>query len=80
VDFINLLRNRDEQQNPTDVEIEAFASGFGSSPELMQEVRDLRVLHCLDVARWALDRAPERVETAIADIRSSIARRSRGRT
>jgi aminoglycoside phosphotransferase (APT) family kinase protein len=80
VDLINLLRNRDEQQNPTDVEIEAFASGFGSSPELMQEVRDLRVLHCLDVARWALDRAPERVETAIADIRSSIARRSRGRT
>ena len=77
-DLINLLRNRDDQQNPTDVEIDAFASGFGSGPELIQGVRDLRVLHCLDVARWALDHAPERVEIAIADIRNAVAQRSTG--
>lgn len=76
VDLINLLRNSDDQQNPTDLEIEAFLGGFGSGPDLMPRVRDLRVLHCLDVARWALDRAPGRVENAVADIRTAVGQRS----
>lgn len=76
VDLINLFRNRDDQQNPADLEIEAFLGGFGSGPELMPRLHDLRVLHCLDVARWALDRAPDRVETAVADIRTAVAQRS----
>lgn len=78
-DLIGLLRNRDEQQNPTDREIDAFIVGFAADPSAVRvALRDLRVLHSLDIVRWAPDAAPERVASTAADARAVVADRLAG--
>ena len=80
-DLVNLLRNRDGEAHPTDAEIDAFVAGFQEravsgelgSGQLLGQARAARVLHGLDVARWAIDRAPDRLPDAVADARTVVA-------
>lgn len=76
LDLVLLLGNRDERANPTDLEIAHFLEGYGrQDPPLLAEIQEVRLLQAVDLTRWALAHAPDRVAqtalTARAVVRGS---------
>ena len=74
-DLLHLSRSRSATGDPDDAALDAFADGWGEVPDSHE--RDLsRLVSALDLVRWALDRAPARVEeltrTGRREVRRSL--------
>lgn len=72
-DVVTVRRNtlRDGMTGP---EWAAFADGCGVTPHDMTTIVDeLALLSCLDVVRWALDRAPDRLDELVVAARAHVA-------
>lgn len=71
-DVVAVRRNR-VRDGTTDQEWAAFADGCGVTPyHLATVVDELTLLSCLDLVRWALDRAPDRLDDLVTAARSHL--------
>lgn len=76
-DLLNLLRNRDENENPNNQEIGQFCAGYGLDLRpLHDEVSAMQVSGAIDLMRWARDARPDRLKEAAGAARSPVFARS----
>jgi len=72
-DVVRVRRNR-VRDGMSDPEWSAFADGCGATPhDVATTVEELTLLSCLDLVRWALDRAPDRLDELVLTARGHIA-------
>ena len=78
-DVVTVRRNR-VRDGMSDPEWSAFADGCGATPhDVATTVEELTLLSRLDLVRWALDRAPDRLDELVLTARGHIAAHPAGR-
>jgi hypothetical protein len=74
-DLLTLLRNHDQDDDPTAADLAAFGSGYGVDlGELEPTVDAVRRVSALDLVRWALERRPDRLPDLVDAARRELGR------
>ncbi len=74
-DLATLSARHDEDGDPRSDDLAAFAAGYGVDLDQVElTLQSIRALTALDLARWALDRRPDRLPVLVASARDTLAR------
>jgi hypothetical protein len=75
LDFVGLLTAHRVQNDPSDLELLAFAHGYGISlDEISETLENLALLDALDLVRWAIDQRPDLLAQVAESAREHVAR------
>jgi Ser/Thr protein kinase RdoA (MazF antagonist) len=79
LDLLILLRDHEQNADPSTDELAAFADGYGLDLEaLLPTLHALRKLTALDLVRWAIDRRPDRLPELVDRARRELVRSAIG--